>query len=138
MYTAANAMHMLSSAISTVVAAFVAALHGLRTGDSTVIENPFGRDRYVPSAKALGGGVAGRARQTQTIITGLVIVVTASLAVIVVDQFDQSLGDPQSSSLSTAQNDVLQGFSDMTSLIGPLLLVLIAVVIVGVIQRLRS
>lgn len=115
------------------VKAFLAALHGLKTGESVQIGF-----KHVPSAAAMGGGLKGKARQTQTIITGLVIVIVASLAVIVVDRFDQSLGDPSSSSLSTAQNDVLSGFSDMTSLVGPLLLVLIAVVIIGVVQRIRG
>jgi hypothetical protein len=94
--------------------------------------------RTIPSVDALGGGISGRARQVQTIITGLVIVIVASLAVIVVDQFDQSLGDPSSSALSSSQNNILEGFSDMADLIGPLLLVLIAAVIIGVIQRLRG
>jgi len=118
-------------------AAFVAAANALRTGESAVMPG-LTDTKYAPSADALGGGIRGRARQTQTVITGLVVVITASLAVIVVDQFDQSLGTPQSSELSTAQNDVLSGFGDMVSLIGPLLLVLIAVVIVGVVQRLRA
>jgi uncharacterized membrane protein len=129
---------MISMAFTKMLAAFVAALHSLRTGAATVLPNPVGADKAVVSADAYGGGIRGRARQTQTVITGLVIVITASLAVIVVDQFDQSLGTPQSSELSTAQNDVLSGFGDMVSLIGPLLLVLIAVVIVGVVQRLRG
>jgi len=129
---------MFDLAVTKMVAAFMAAFAALKSGASTVLPNPVGRDRVVPSADALGGGVRGRARQTQTVITGLVVVITASLAVIVVDQFDQSLGTPQSSELSTAQNDVLSGFGDMVSLIGPLLLVLIAVVIVGVVQRLRA
>jgi hypothetical protein len=94
--------------------------------------------RSVPSAESLGGGTLGKVRQTQTVITGLVIVITASLAVIVVDRFDESLGTPQSSELSSSQDQVLGGFSDMIGLIGPLLLVLIAVVIVGVVQRLRG
>jgi len=112
------------------------ALEGFEAFDVTA---PFtNHTKTVPSADDLGGGAKGVARQTQTVITGLVIVITASLAVIVVDQFDQSLGTPQSSELSTAQNDVLAGFGDMVSLIGPLLLVLIAVVIVGVVQRLRA
>jgi hypothetical protein len=119
--------------ISYMKVAILSALAALKTGGSAEIGNT-----VVPSADALGGGLRGRARQTQTVITGLVIVITASLAVIVVDQFDQSLGTPQSSQLSTAQKDVLSGFGDMVSLIGPLLLVLIAVVIVGVVQRLRG
>lgn len=93
----------------------------------------------------IGSKTRGMARQLQrdeagqlglqTILAALVIVIASSLAVIVVDQFDQSLGDPSSSDLSTAQNDVLSGFSDMTSLVGPLLLVAIAVVIIGLVRR---
>jgi hypothetical protein len=110
------------------IAAFMDAMHGLKTGESVQLGT-----RFVPSADEIG-----KARQTQTIITGLVIVIVASLAVIVVDRFDQSLGTPDSSALSTSQNDILAGFADMTSLIGPLLLVLIAVVIIGVVQRIRA
>ena len=73
-----------------------------------------------------------------TVLAALVVVIAVSLAVIVVDRFDQSLGDPSSSSLSTAQGDVLSGFADMTSLIGPLLLVAIAVVIIGLIRRVQG
>lgn len=72
-----------------------------------------------------------------TVLAALVVVIAVSLAVIVVDRFDQSLGNPSSSNLSTAQNDVLSGFADMTSLIGPLLLVAIAVVIIGLIRRVQ-
>lgn len=117
----------------------ILAIQRLEGFDSFTVSAPFtDRTAFIPAADALGGGLRGVARQTQTVITGLVIVITASLAVIVVDEFDQSLGTPSSSALSTAQNDVLSGFSDMVSLIGPLLLVLIAVVIVGVVQRLRG
>jgi len=119
-------------------AAFMAGLLSLAKGDSTVLPNLGGSDIHVPGADDLGGGVRGRVRQTSTVITGLVIVITASLAVIVVDQFDQSLGTASSSQLASAQDSVLSGFADMVDLIGPLLLVLIAVVIVGVVQRLRG
>lgn len=129
---------MLDLAMKKMIAAFFAAVEALRTGSSTVLPNPVGRDKAVPSASALGGGVRGRARQTQTVITGLVIVIVASLSVILVDQFDQSLGTPQSSELSTAQDSVNSGFASMVDLLEPLLLVLIAVVIVGVVQRLRG
>jgi len=73
-----------------------------------------------------------------TILAALVVVIAVSLAVIVVDRSDSSLGNPSSSELSTAQNDVLSGFADMTSLIGPLLLVAIAVVIIGLIRRVQG
>lgn len=73
-----------------------------------------------------------------TVLAALVVVIAVSLAVIVVDKFDESLGTPSSSNLSTAQDDVLSGFADMTSLIGPLLLVAIAVVIIGLIRRVQG
>lgn len=100
------------------------------SGRPVSIESPF-------SDYGLVVGGSSSASQTQTVITALVVVIVASLAVIVVDQFDQSLGSPSSSNLSVAQDDVLAGFADMTSLIGPLLLVLIAAVIIGVVQQLR-
>lgn len=71
----------------------------------------------------------------QTVLAALVLVIATSLAVIIVDKFDSNLGTPSSSSLSQAQSDVLGGFSTMTSLIGPLLLVAISVVIIGLIRR---
>lgn len=95
----------------------------------------FGLDYKVEGmAQMMAGDTRGQLG-LQTILAALVVVIAVSLAVIVVDRFDSSLGDPSSSSLSTAQNDVLSGFSDMTSLIGPLLLVAIAVVIIGLIRR---
>jgi len=71
----------------------------------------------------------------QTILAAVVIVITVSLSIIVVDKFDESLGTPSSNSLSQAQNDVLSGFSDMTSLIGPLFLVAISAVIIGLVRN---
>lgn len=119
-------------------AAFIAGLLSFVKNDSIVLPNLGGSDIHVPGADDLGGGVRGRVNQTATIVTGLVIVITASLAVIVVDQFDQSLGTASSTELQNAQDSVLAGFADMVDLIGPLLLVLIAVVIIGVVQRLRG
>lgn len=90
--------------------------------------------------RAMANEMAGDSRGQlglSTILAALVVVIAVSLAVIVVDRFDNSLGNPSSSSLSTAQNDVLTGFADMTSLIGPLLLVAIAVVIIGLIRRVQ-
>lgn len=86
------------------------------------------------AAKRMSGTDRGQLG-LQTVLAALVVVIAVSLAVIVVDRFDQSLGTPDSTALSTSQQDVLTGFSDMTSLIGPLLLVAIAVVIIGLIRR---
>lgn len=98
-------------------------------GKPVNVESPFSDYGVV-----VGGSDRGQLG-LQTVLAALVVVIAVSLAVIVVDRFDESLGDPSSSNLSTAQNDVLSGFADMTSLIGPLLLVAIAVVIIGLIRR---
>lgn len=72
-----------------------------------------------------------------TVLAAFVLVIAAMVVLIVVDRFDSSLGTPSSSSLSTAEGDILTGFADMTSLIGPLLLIAIGVVIIGLIRRVQ-
>jgi len=83
-------------------------------------------------------GVRARAHQMQQVVTGLIIVITVSVSVVIVSQFNQSVGSPSNSELSSAQDSVLTGFADMVSLIGPLLLIIIAVVIVAYVQRMRT
>lgn len=72
-----------------------------------------------------------------TILAAFVVVIATFVVLIVVDQFEQSLGTPSSSSLSTAENDVLSGFGSMVSLVEPLLLIAIGVVIIGLIRRVQ-
>lgn len=99
----------------------------------------FGFAKRLDAALGLTGPNAARGQLGfQTVLAALIVVVGASLAVIVVDRFDTSLGSPSSSALSESQNDILTGFADMASLIGPLLLVGIAVVIIGLLRRAQS
>jgi len=72
-----------------------------------------------------------------TILAAFVVVIAGFVVLIVVDEFDQSVGTPSSGSLSTAQNDLLAGFGAMVSLIEPLLLIAIGVVIIGLIRRVQ-
>lgn len=74
----------------------------------------------------------------QTIIAASVVVIAVMLVTIVLDQFDQSLGDPASNQLNNASNDAMAGFSDMAGLVGPLLIVSIAVVIISLIRRAQT
>lgn len=73
-----------------------------------------------------------------TILAAFTVVIAAMVVLIVVDQFDQSLDTPSSSGLSQAEGDILSGFGDMASLIGPLLLIAIGVVIIGLIRRVQG
>jgi hypothetical protein len=115
--------------------AFASSLN-TKLGQAVLSALPGGFDARVEGqARAMGNrGQLGLG----TIIAAVVLVIAVMLAVIVVDQMDQSLGDPNSSQLSTAQDDVLTGFADMTSLVGPLLIVAISVVVIGLVQRLRG
>jgi len=72
-----------------------------------------------------------------TILAAFVVVIATFVVLIVVDEFDQSVGNPSSSQLSTAQGDILSGFSSMVSLVEPLLLIAIGVVIIGLIRRVQ-
>jgi len=72
-----------------------------------------------------------------TILAAFVVVIATFVVLIVVDEFDQSVGSPSSSQLSAAQGDILSGFSSMVSLVEPLLLIAIGVVIIGLIRRVQ-
>lgn len=93
----------------------------------------FSIDRQMPGENAATRAQLGLG----TLLAAFVVVVAAMVVLIVVDKFDESLGSPSSSSLSTAQNDVLTGFGSMASLIEPLLLIAIGVVIIGLIRRVQ-
>lgn len=73
-----------------------------------------------------------------TLLAAFVVVIAAMVVLLVVDQFDQSIDTPQSSSLSNAEGDILSGFGSMASLIEPLLLIAIGVVIIGLIRRVQG
>lgn len=73
-----------------------------------------------------------------TILAAFTVVIAAFLVLIVVDSFNTSLGDPSSSQLSSSQASILGGFASMMDLIGPLLLVAIVVVIIGLIRRIQG
>lgn len=111
----------INAAMVAYVLAFMEVL-GLRTETEYMARSRFGAD----TSGQLG---------FQTVIAASVVVIAVMLVVIVVDQFDQSLGTPQSSELDNASTDVLGGFADMASLVGPLLIVAIAVVIISLIRR---
>jgi hypothetical protein len=87
-------------------------------------------------ATAMGGNARGQLG-LGTILAAFVVVIATFVVLIVVDEFDQSVGTPSSSSLSTAQGDILSGFSSMVSLVEPLLLIAIGVVIIGLIRRVQ-
>lgn len=79
-----------------------------------------------------------RAAQSQTVVQGVIIVTIASVGVVIVANIDSSLGNVSNSNLSQSQEGLLTGFGSMIDLIEPLLIVLIAVVLIAVVQRIRQ
>lgn len=130
------------------VAAFMAVLSGAVRLDRWAGEQflkcidqipEFGLDWKVEAAAMRMAGTADRGQLgLGTILAAFTVVIAAMVVLIVVDRFDQSLDTPSSSGLSQAEGDILSGFGDMASLIGPLLLIAIGVVIIGLIRRVQG
>jgi len=114
--------------ISDKLTAWVLALAAMFGLESTVVTEAMRRQGATDRAQ-LG---------LSTILAAFVVVIAAFVVLIVVDTFDGAVGTPSSSSLSSAQGDILSGFGSMISLIEPLLLIAIGVVIIGLIRRVQS
>lgn len=71
----------------------------------------------------------------QTILAAFTVAIAASVVILVLDRFDSSLGDASNSDLQNSSDSIMTGFADMASLIGPLFLIAIGVVIIGLIRR---
>jgi hypothetical protein len=73
-----------------------------------------------------------------TVIAAATVVVAVMVVIIIVDRFDTALGTPDNGELGNASDSVISGFASMADLIGPLLIVAIAVVIISLIRRVQS
>jgi hypothetical protein len=74
----------------------------------------------------------------QTVIAAATVVVAVMVVIIIVDRFETALGDPNSAELGNASDSVISGFASMADLIGPLLIVAIAVVVISLIRRVQD
>lgn len=95
-----------------------------------------------PEADAVAGGIRGRARQTESIIVGIVIGATLLVGFFVVDAlYDagnvaSTTSDPANSSLSQDQNDTLDRIGDGMLIGGVIIIVLFAAIILRVLRGL--
>lgn len=78
------------------------------------------------------------ARQVQTVITVVVIGVTAIIGILIYSQINSSLADPANSDLNNSSEAVTEGFGSAMQLVPTVLIVLVAAVVIGVVQRLRG
>jgi hypothetical protein len=75
---------------------------------------------------------------TNTIIGAFILVVIGMALVFALDIFDTSIGTPSDSSLSTSQESMLSGFSSLSDLIEPIVVVAGVVVLIGLIRRVQG
>jgi hypothetical protein len=97
----------------------------------------FARDEYAPAVDP-DAGALHRAAQVGTVISVVVIAVVALVGVLVLAQVESALPTIDNTELSNTQTSILDGFAGAMDLIPVVLLVLVASLVIGIVQRLRS
>jgi hypothetical protein len=83
-------------------------------------------------------GALHRAGQVGTVISVVVIAVVALVGVLVLAQIESALPTIDNTELSNTQTSILDGFAGAMDLIPVVLLVLVASLVIGIVQRLRG
>jgi len=83
-------------------------------------------------------GPLHRAGQVGTIISVVVIAVTALIGVLVLSQINGALPAVQNDQLNSSSTAILDGFAGAMDLVPIVLLVLVASLVIGIVQRLRG
>lgn len=93
-----------------------------------------------PAAESVpgSGGRLHRAAQAGTVISVVVIGVIALIGILIFAQVSQALPTISNTQLSNAQTGVTDGFANAMELIPIVLLVLVAALVIGVVQRMRQ
>ena len=97
------------------------------------------KDRWAdPYAEAVpGSGKLHRAAQVGTIITVVVIGVVALIGILIFAQINDALPAIENTDLDAASGSVTDGFAGAMELVPVVLLVLVAALVIGVVQRMR-
>ena len=92
-----------------------------------------------PAAAAIpGDGQLARAAQAGTVISVVVIGVIALVGVLIFAQVEQALPTIDNNQLDNSTTSVVEGFAGAMELIPVVLLVLVAALVIGVVQRMRG
>lgn len=127
----AAATQRKTSMLASIVALVLSAYH-LGTKASEV----WGLELGDPLAER-PGTVTGKVRQSATVIAAVTIGVIAIVGILIFDQVYSTMPDPSSSALSNSTDSVAEGFGSAMELVPIILIVLMAVVVIGAVQRLR-
>jgi len=92
-----------------------------------------------PAAESIpgNGGPVQRAAQVGTVISAVVIGVVALIGILIFAQIQDALPTIDNTQLSGASTSVTDGFANAMELVPIVLLVLIAALVIGVVQRMR-
>ena len=94
------------------------------------------RRRWAPEVDPSAGPVR-RAAQVGTIISIVVIGVVTLVGILIFSQIQQSLPTAADPQLQNASTEVVGGFGDAMQLVPIVMLVLVAALVIGVVQRMR-
>ena len=78
-----------------------------------------------------------RAYNAATVVSVVVIGVVALVGILIYAQIEDALPAPESTELAASQDAVTEGFGGAMELVPIVLLVLIAALVIGVVQRMR-
>ena len=90
------------------------------------------------AAQIPGSGRLQRAAQAGTIISVVVIGVIALIGLLIFAQINQALPTIENAELDAASTGVTEGFANAMELVPIVLLVLVAALVIGVVQRMRQ
>ena len=94
------------------------------------------RRRWAPEVDPSAGPVR-RAAQVGTIISIVVIGVVTLVGILIFSEIQQSLPAATDPALENASDGVVGGFGDAMQLVPIVMLVLVAALVIGVVQRMR-
>ena len=80
----------------------------------------------------------GRVQQTSTVIAAVVIGVVAIVGIFIFDRVYATMPTPGNSDLANSTESVTAGFGSAMEFVPVILIVLMAVVVIGAVQRLRG
>ena len=100
----------------------------------------YARDRWGEPAAAKipgNGGQLQRAAQVGTVISVVVLSVVALVGVLIIAQINSALPAIENNQLDNTSSAILSGFNGAMELFPVVLLVLVASLVIGIVQRLR-
>jgi hypothetical protein len=80
----------------------------------------------------------GRVKQSATVIAAVVIGVVAIVGIYIYDQVYTTMPTPDNNDLANSTDSVTSGFGSAMEFVPVILIVLMAVVVIGAVQRLRN